>query len=408
MNPRIILSMIRLRLLRVLRDPTSLIWLLLMPMVFSLLMGQLMGDWSRGNADKPRFMVYDADGGAASDRLLAPLYDQENFRLVRADSVIASSTARRLVEKGRITAALFIPAGFTAAVDSGAPVTLELHYDSDRLSSQTVRTLLDERLLETNVRAGAATLVAPPGPDGRRPAGTSPAFDEAVFQHHWRQPRIQLEATTLGRRADSGLKLTRASQHVGPSYTLLFVMMFLMLSAKELVAERQDRTLARLMTSRATSLDLVLGFFLGGLVLGLVQSGLLLALNMLPPFRVDYGDSVPALVLGVLLFAAFCSAASVLLGCLARSGAQADGLGVAVTSVGAALGGLWWPLEIVPPFMRQLGQALPTGQAISIFHDLIGRGYGVAEVSGWLLGLLAWFVVVLALAVWRLRRLVAA
>jgi len=350
----------------------------------------------------------DADGGPATDRLLAPLYDHENFRVVRADSVISRSDARDLVEQGRITSALFIPDGFSAASEKGDAATLELFYDSDRLSSQTVRTLLDERLLQVNILTGARSLVMAPGPDGSQKPGTSPAFDDAVFQRHWDQPRVSLEVTTLGRRAESDLQLTHASQHVGPSYTLFFVMMFLLMSAKDLVIERQDRTLARLMTSRATSLDLVLGFFLGGLLLGVVQSGLLLTFNMLPPFRVDYGDSLPALILGVLLFASFCSAASVLLGSVARNGAQADGLGLAVTLVSAALGGLWWPLEIVPSFMQKVGQALPTGQAISLFHDLIGRGYGVAEVSGWLVGLLIWFVVILALSVWRLRRLVAA
>ena len=46
----------------------------------------------------------------------------------------------------------------------------------------------------------------------------------------------------------------------------------------------------------------------------------------------------------------------------------------------AALGGLWWPLEIVPAFMQELGRALPTGQIITVFHDMIGRGHGLAEL----------------------------
>ena len=194
---------------------------------------------------------------------------------------------------------------------------------------------------------------------------------------------------------------------MGPAYTIFFVMMFLMMSAKELVAEREDRTLSRLMVSRATSLDIVLGFFLGGMLIGLVQAAVLLGLNSLPIFGVDYGDSPAALILTVVLFAGACSAGSILLGTTARSGAQADGLGLAVTLTMAAVGGLWWPLEIVPPFMQTIGHSLPTGQAITIFHDMIGRGYGVAQLSGLLLGLAVWFVGALVLGTWRLRGLVS-
>ena len=380
-----------------------------MPMVFSLIMGQLMGSWDNsGGSNKPRFMVYDLDGGPATDRLLAPMLDNDRFLVVRADSTISEARARKLVEDGRITAALFVPADFSEAAETGRNSSLELFYDSDRLSSQTVRTLLDETLLTVNTLTSANSLVSTPDDQGKIPPGHSTHLDEKVFNENWKNPRVKLEVATLGRQEKLDFPLTRSAQHVGPSYILFFMMMFLMSSAKDLVDERNNKTLSRLMISRASSIDLVLGFFLGGLILGLIQASVLLVLNMVPPFSVDYGDSLAGLVLVVLLFGGFCSAASVLLGCLARSGPQADGLGMAFTMAFAALGGLWWPLEIVPEFMQKIGHSLPSGQAISVFHDMIGRGYGVAEMSGWLIGLGVWFAGTLILAVWRLRRLVVA
>ncbi len=408
MNFAIIRALIRIRLLRVFRDKTNLIWLFVMPMVFSFIMGQLMGNWdSSGQSNKPKFMVYDLDGGPAVDRLLAPMINNEFFLLVRADSTVTTERARHLVEKGSITAALFIPGDFSLAAEDGRNASLELFYNSDRLSSQTVRTKLDESLLKVNTLTAAYTLVATPDSAGHIPPGHSEALDEAVFQEGLSSPRVALNASTLGRVEQEEFPLNRAAQHVGPSYILFFMMMFLMMSSKDLVTERQDRTLARLMVSRATNVDLVLGFFLGGLILGLFQAGVLLVLNMLPPFSIDYGDSLAGLILVVLLFGGFCSAASVLLGSIARSGPQADGFGMTFTMMLAALGGLWWPLEIVPGFMQKLGLSLPSGKAISVFHDMIGRGYGVEELSGLLIGLALWFVGTMLLAVWRFRQLVA-
>ncbi len=409
MNSKIIMAMIKLRILRVFRDKSNLVWLFVMPMLFSLLMGQLMGNWdSSGSARKPKFMVYDLDGGPAADHLLAPLVDNDKFLMVRADSAITHARARKLVEDGRITAALFVPAGFSEAAEAGHEASLELFYNSDRLSSQTVRTRLDETLLTVNTLTAAHTLVSTPDSEGQIPPGRSAHLDETVFQKRWTNPRVKLDVQTLGRQEEVDFPLTRSAQHVGPSYTLFFMMMFLMMSSKDLVEERRNRTLSRLVISRASSFDLVMGFFLGGLILGMIQASVLLVLNMMPPFRVDYGDSLAGLVLVILLFGGFCSAASVLLGCIARSGPQADGLGMTFTMVLASLGGLWWPLEIVPDFMLKLGQSLPSGQAISVFHDMIGRGYGVGELSGWLVGLSVWFAGTLLLAVWRLRRLVEA
>jgi len=402
-NPSLVAALVRLRLTRVFRERINLIWLFVMPMVFSFLMGQMLGDWSGGGQDsRPRFMVYDRDGGQAVDSLLAPLLDNERFITVRVDTLVAEEDIKASLAKHRITAALFVPEGFTRALASNEETVLRLYYDSDRLSSQTVRTLLDRAILKLGTLQVVKQLAGSAGAPG------TAALSAHRFESLWANPRVTVSVATLGRKTEAGLALDRSAQHVGPAYTIFFIMMFLLTSSKELVAERQDRTLARLMVSRASSLDLVMGLFLGGMVLGLLQAAVLLGLNMLPPFGVDYGDSPAGLFLVVVLFVAFSSAASLLLGSLARSGAQADGLGMAFTMVMAALGGLWWPLEIVPEFMQKLGHALPTGQAISVFHDMIGRGFGVAEMSAWLLGLGCWFLLTMALAVWQFRKLAAA
>ena len=71
MNFSVIMAMVRLRMVRVMRDRMGFVWLLVMPMVFSLLMGELMGGPSGGGGAQslPSFLVSDLDGGAEADRL---------------------------------------------------------------------------------------------------------------------------------------------------------------------------------------------------------------------------------------------------------------------------------------------------------------------------------------------------
>ena len=57
---------------------------------------------------------------------------------------------------------------------------------------------------------------------------------------------------------------------------LMFVLMFLLMSAKDLVLERKQRTLDRLRLAHPSTTDLVAGFFLAGMVVGLAQAVVLL------------------------------------------------------------------------------------------------------------------------------------
>ncbi|MBK8166268.1 MAG: ABC transporter permease [bacterium] len=405
MNRQVIGAMVRLRLLRVVRDRGGLVWLLVMPMVFSYLMGMLMGDWSGSSQPARRkLLVSDLDGGPAVSLLLGPLRANDAYEVAVVDTAFTDARARELVDARRATAVLQVPPGFSAALAGGPRVDLRLTIDGDRLGGQAARTLVEGELARLATAGAAMSLVAPPGTPVPRDGAAS--FDEGAFVDAWESPRVRLRAATLGRLESEDWGLTRSHQHVGPSYVLFFVLMFMMVSAKDLVQERRDRTLARLVTSRASAVDLVAGYFLGGMAVGLLQAAILLVLNAVA-FKLDYGDAPLALAAVVVLFAAFSSSAAILLGTLARSGAQADGLGTGLTMVMAAIGGLWWPLEVVPAFMQVLGRALPTGQAISIFHGLVGRGWGLAEAAPLLGGLLLWFVAAFTLAAWRLRRQIA-
>ncbi len=80
MNWDLVREIVRLRLRRTMADQANLIWLFLMPLVFAFFMGFLMGDWNPGPAQRPAFLVSDADDGEASRRLLAPLDGSPRIR----------------------------------------------------------------------------------------------------------------------------------------------------------------------------------------------------------------------------------------------------------------------------------------------------------------------------------------
>jgi ABC-2 type transport system permease protein len=86
------------------------------------------------------------------------------------------------------------------------------------------------------------------------------------------------------------------------------------------------------------------------------------------------------------------AALSVFIGSLCAKEDLIIGVAVLIANVFAALGGCWWPIEVVPPAVRQAGMVSPAYWAMDALHKLRffqGDFAAVAPHLGILLGLAA-------------------
>lgn len=97
---------------------------------------------------------------------------------------------------------------------------------------------------------------------------------------------------------------------------------------------------------------------------------------------------MPMVVAVLFGWGAFNASLAMVLGNLARTEAQASGIGVLATVALAALGGAWWPIEIAPAWMQRLALVLPTGWAMDAMHKLVNFAYPADVVIPHLAGLL--------------------
>jgi ABC-2 type transport system permease protein len=91
-------------------------------------------------------------------------------------------------------------------------------------------------------------------------------------------------------------------------------------------------------------------------------------------------------------------------GSLFRTPEQASSIGPAIGMAFGMLGGTMWPLEIVPDAMRLAGHAVPHAWAVDGWTTLLSRGGGVGDIATDLAVLTGFAVVLLGLAITRLRR----
>jgi ABC-2 type transport system permease protein len=56
-------------------------------------------------------------------------------------------------------------------------------------------------------------------------------------------------------------------------------------------------------------------------------------------------------------------------------------MGVVFTLLMSAMGGCWWPAEVMPRWLRTAALAFPTSWAMGGLHEVISWGGGLADVA---------------------------
>jgi len=351
----------------------TLLWLFVMPIVFFYFIGTAMGGFSKLTGGKTQLAVQvPADAGFLADEVIRRL-EQNDFEITRpaTDAAFREASPR-----------LAFPAKFTDDVLVGTQAELELTHEESGLTSD-----YDE------LRAGRASftvladLIAAEQ-DGRAATRESLAVLDEL-------PRgLTLKATPAGERLETPMGLDQSI----PGMMVMFTLIVLLTSgASTLVQERAEGLLKRLASTPISRGELVMGKWMGRMILGAVQIAFAMLAGTLI-FGFDWGPSLPMILLVMLGWGALCASLGLWLGCLVRTEAQAVGIGVLTSCVLAALGGCWWPIEITPDWVQDLQKLVPPGWTMDALHKLVSFRAGAASAiphvivlfaAAWVAGLLA-------------------
>ncbi len=394
------------------RDRTSFIFLLIMPLAFTLLFGFAFGGFSAGEEDEedPRLavIVLNLDGSALSDEVPALL---EGSTVVRPGGSAADEAEleRRLAD-GDFAAGVIIPAGFAASVYAGEPQPLVVVAST----VETAGGAAAREIEALSVRLEAAMLSAQVGlqaVETRQPFADEAArqayFDETLHRAlaGWSEPPVTMRVT----QAAAGENDVVAEVYGGnafaqssPGMMAQFAIAGLMGAAGILVAERKSRSLRRLLTTAMSPAAILAGHFLAMFIVIFMQLSILILVGQLF-LRLNYFGQPAATLLLVTTTSLFSAALGLLIGAVARSEEQTIALALIPMFVLSALGGAWVPLEFTPPAFQQVARLTPLAWLMDGLKDIIIRGQGVEVVWPAAAVLLGYAALLLVLAVWRFR-----
>ena len=198
------------------------------------------------------------------------------------------------------------------------------------------------------------------------------------------------------------VKAENPSNFVIPGYLVMFVFFTAALAAENIVRERQNRTLERLLAGSVSRASILGGIYAGTAAKGLLQILIFWLVGILV-FNTDLGLSPAAVILLSLLMVLVSSAFGIMLATLVRTERAASSIGVLTSLVLAPLGGCWWPLFITPKWMQFIAKITPHGWATTGFNKLMvfGADFGAAVPE--MLALVGFAVVFGVIAVLRFR-----
>lgn len=360
------------------RDRGALLWRLAMPLVMTVLVGSVFGGGATGT--RTPVAVADEDGSTYS-RLFAERLGNEPTVGLRETT---GPEARALLEDGHVAAVIFIPQGFAARINTGKDADVSVRFDPRRGPPMLVTEIVREVAMRLSVDAiagefTAALAVRETQDPSQGPAVRRRAIDRADSRWSPTPPVTVSVEVASALAADRRRRLPTGMEQASPGFAVMFVMMAAAMSAATLVVERQNGTLARLMTTPTRRTSILGGKIAGIYLQGIVQMGILIIVGW-GLLGVNWGQAPAALALLVAAYLFSATGLGVMLAAVVRTEAQASTLFPVVTIIPSMLGGAWWPIEVAPQYMQTLAYAVPQGWAMTGFVNIITRGLGLAEV----------------------------
>jgi ABC-2 type transport system permease protein len=398
--------------MQIFRDWKSGLFLVVMPILFTLFFGTVMGSAlnpdREGDTRLPVGVLNRDPGELISSKVLPLLEGSSAIRPLQ----LSESDSGDLVEAvsdGEFAAVVIVPEDFSQALLNGEPSRWQVVLDPSTPAGQTASTAIEtaHNQLRGAVESAQLSLEAYQARAGfeneadRRDyllAGVDLALKE------WKSPPLTTRRELALGAAAAGEGSGELDGFVQASSGMMvqFAIFGLITAAMVLVLERKNKTLQRLLTTPIKRWEVIAGHTLAMFAVIFLQETLLVVFGQLA-FGVEYFQEPLATLMMMAVLALWAASLGLLISALSQTEEQVVTLSLIAMFLFASLGGAWFPLEVAGKTFAAIGHVMPTAWAMDGFQNLLMRGLGLQSIllpAGILcLYTLAFF----GLAVWRFK-----
>ena len=375
------------------RDRSALIFAIIAPLGLALIFSRLIGPNAAFHAT---WAVVDLDGGA----MATVLRDDVIGGVAKAGfadvtDIATEEAAQAAVQAGEVDAAFVIPQGFTAAILSGRPTTVEVVGSrSSGLSTDIARSVASrfgEGVIGVNLAVETVQTLARPSLPPEEKARIATAAGSGP-------PSVAVVEVT------ADLRQLDLATFFSASMAILFLFFSAQTGLLSVFEERRLGTLRRILAGPVGPGTVLVGKLIGAFAMSVIAlTTLVVATTVL--IGADWGPPAGVVPLVVAAIVAALGVSTLVISFTKT----ADAAGSASAAVGitlAIVGGTFAPAAQSPEALATLALLTPHGWFLRGLGDLHGNGGGVATALPAVAVLLGIGVVTGAVGILRARRLV--
>lgn len=397
---------------RHLKSPVAILIYMAIPMVMTALIGIIFAPDEEGNT-LPRIPValVDHDKSVAS-KLLLGMFDADQMKKMFEVTVTDEADGRKRMEKGRASAMIVIPEKFTMDLLDARTTALTVVKNP---AEQFLPDVVEELVNTVAVMLSAAVQAFAAEAKGIRALLEAPVeavpWDRLGPELGRAQKKVSAAAKYLNpllvgiaaeevKPANAKPSFTRTDLFsiMLPGMAVMFLLFIVQTLMRDIISEREDGKLRRMMTTPLRPMELVGARLLGGWVMGVAVLLVMVAVGTLI-FKAYWGNFGVFLLLGAA--ASFWTAAFFgLFSALVRNRNQAGALGAPIILAFSLFGGSMMNPEAMPKALKAVGVGTPNRWFIDGARIVREGGFPLIPI----LVLVASGLVLAALAVPALRR----
>lgn len=330
------------------RDKIYFAWILAFPLVFIFIFGNLYKE-DTGGPKQASLTVVNHDRGKWGSYFIEK---------IKSPGIALETADKEPEQYNRI---LIIPADFSKKIEE--KTAQELVFKKKESADVQAAAQAEIRIVQAITKVITELILHP---------DTSTFFEKETGFRDIIEIKSQFPEKTL-------TKTPSGYDHVIPGILVQFLMMMVLIYGGIVVmTDRHRGILSRILFSSASISRLWGGKFLARLMMGLLQAFVLIVTGILF-FNLNLGNIFLSSV-NIFFFSIAMASLSIFFGSLLNKEDLIVGISVFVSNFFAALGGCWWPIEVVPQTFRTIGQISPAYWAMDAFHRVIFFNGGFGDI----------------------------
>ena len=373
------------------RNRLGLVLLVVMPLFMMVMVGFIYPSNSGGN-DLP-VAIMNEDSGFNNSTLpsqtlimgLQQINNQTHF--LAFSNVTTMAELKDMVQKGELEGGIVIPSNFSQSILAGQQGTIIVITDNSNLqiSAQIIgySQLYIEQLNTLLAQANVATL--------------NPSINQTNSLAIVRPYNFQQEGVVSG--------TTNIFDFVAPGIIAMTVMMSVMTGLPVAISqEKEIGTMDGMMVAPINRLSIILGKTMGQIARGLIQ-GIIILVLAVGLFGVTIQGNI-FLVFGLLLLGIFSFVGlGIVITSFTKDQETAQMLMMTLMFPMMFLSGVFFPIESMPWYMQTVSRFLPLTYAADALRKVMVLGAGIPAISTELIILIAFGIVMTAIAMPVFRRM---